>query len=152
MIENTGTDSIKCWRYTFPPGILATGIRTPPAGWQVGGNRPPPAPILGGRSATGIPPGGKAAFGFTTDRPFDTGRVARLAADPPGIANGSTDCVADFNMPVSYGSTPRKPKPKCRCKFLNLTNVRPEGLFAFSVFWTMGCIRVAGAVRARSRL
>src|SRR3990167_7451539 len=30
-IANTGTEAIKCWRYTFPPGIQATGIKTPGA-------------------------------------------------------------------------------------------------------------------------
>lgn len=146
-IENTGTTAIRCWRYTFPPGVLATGIRTPPAGWQVGGNRPPPAPILGGRSATGIPPGGKAAFGFTTDRPFVTGSLNFAAADPPGVLAGSGDCVMDVNMPVSYGSAPT-PKPKCKCRSLKITKVVYDGLgegdMDLDLKWSLSCTPEGG--------
>ena len=155
-ITNTGTEAIKCWRYTLPPGIQATGIRTPPSGWQVGGNKPPPAPILGGRSDIGIPPNGKATFGFTTTRPFDTGRrLASAAADPPGTTAGSTDCVTDFTIPTDYGSSPPpSPKPKpCRCNRLTAQLFASSGAIGsneaglsgeIELRWTMRCTGGAG--------
>jgi len=149
-IANTGTEAIKCWRYTFPPGIQATGIKTPPSGWQVGGNKPPPAPILGGRSDAGIAPNGKATFGFTTTRAFDTGRrLASVAADPPGTTAGSTDCVSDFTMPTDYGSTPPppKPKPKCKCKSLKITDATINRFpfdLAVNLSWSLACTPAGG--------
>ncbi len=108
----SSTGPIKCWRYTFPPGVLATGIGAPPAGWQVGGNRPPPAPILAGRSNAGIAPGQSAAFPIVTDKPFDTG-------GPPGVAAVSEDCVTDATARVTFASTP-KPTP-CQCDRLDVS-------------------------------
>ena len=161
-IANTGTEAIKCWRYTFPPGIQATAIRNSPTGWQVGGNKPPPAPILGGRSDAGIAPSGRATFGFTTTRAFDTGRrLSGVSADPPGITAGSTDCVSDFNIPTDYGSSPPPPQPKpkpCKCKTLDVEIPvlrHPEivrstagGLsIDFWLKWVMDCTNGAGRCR-----
>lgn len=99
----SSTGSIKCWRYTFPPGVMATGIGNPPAGWTVGGNKPAPAPILGGKSNAGIPPGVKASFPIMTDKPFDTN-------GPPGIAAISEDCISDGALLRSC-SEPNRHRP-----------------------------------------
>jgi len=153
-IANTGTEAIKCWRYTFPPGIQATGIETPPSGWQVGGNKPPPAPILGGRSDAGITPNAKATFGFTTTRAFDTGRrLASASADPPGTTAGSTDCLTDFTIPTDYGSSPPPPppapKPKtCKCRSLDVTSVaidRGTADLRLHVNWELQCSKKKGS-------
>jgi hypothetical protein len=138
----TSTGSIKCWRYTFPPGVQATAIGTPPTGWQVGGNKPPPAPILGGRSDTGIPPGGRAAFPIVTDKPFDT-------SGPAGSAAISENCVNDVFAPASFGSQPPPPPPKtCKCRSLDVTEVSMERLdsgLRLYIRWKLRCSRKTGA-------
>jgi len=146
----SSTGPIKCWRYTFPPGVLAAGIGAPPAGWQLGGNRPPPAPVLGGRSNAGIPPGGSATFPIVTDKAFDT-------AGPPGTAAVSEDCVTDATARVTFASKPQ-PTP-CMCERLDPT-LTVTGLVAgaadttgLTIFarlsWTMKCTGGTGTCRGR---
>ncbi len=146
----SSTGPIRCWRYTFPPGVLAAGIGMPPAGWQVGGNRPPPAPVLGGRSNAGIPPGGSATFPIVTDKPFDT-------AGPPGTAAVSEDCVTDATARVTFSSRPQ-PTP-CACERLD-PKLSVSGVVAgaadrtgLTIFarlsWTMKCTGGTGTCRGR---
>jgi hypothetical protein len=139
----TSTGSVKCWRYTFPPGIQATAIGTPPTGWTVGGSKPPPAPILAGRSATGIPPGGRASFPIVTDKPFDRSGSA-------GTAAISEDCVTDVFAPPRFGSQPPPPPPlaTCRCKKLTIREIDPRmrsGSIKMEIEWTLRCQRKSGA-------
>lgn len=144
----TATGPVRCWRYTFPPGVNALGIAQPPGDWQVGGNKPPPAPILGGRSTTGIPPGGTAAFGVRTDTALNT-------SGPTGTAAISEDCVGDFPAPVEFGPQPAPPPP-CRCQSLD-TNLSIIGMHSgeqqplfidLRIEWKLRCTGGAGTCHA----
>jgi hypothetical protein len=134
------TGAIKCWRYTFPPGVQATAIGSPPAGWTLGGNRPPPAPILGGRSTTGLAPGARAAFPIVTDRAFDT-------SGPAGTAAISEDCVADQSAPVAFGSAPA-PLRKCLCRSLDVDELDASlraTKMKLEIEWTLRCRKGSGS-------
>lgn len=145
---SSATGPIRCWRYTFPPRVNALGVTQPPGDWQVGGNRPPPAPILAGRSTTGIPPGGTAAFGVRTDVPLSR-------AGPFGTAAISEDCVGDVPAPVEFGPQPAPPPP-CRCKSLD-TSFTAKGMTAgahgflaeLRLTWILRCTSGAGRCKAR---
>lgn len=153
-ITNTGSEPIKCWRLTLPAGVMATAIGTPPSGWQVGAPGPAPQPVLGGQSATGIPPGGSADFPFTTDKGF-----------PPELKSAlriSGDCKSDVDAavtgPSGGGSTPPPPTPTptCRCKALEIVDgsYPRQGRYdiGFNLEWRLTCTPKGGGGGCRGKI
>ena len=137
-IKNAGDEPVKCFKFTLAPRVRATGIGTPPAGWQVGAPTPPPSPALVGKGEPGIPPGGTGVFPFRTDvtYPLDAG----------GTIAVSSDCKADFSFEVSGPSAP------CMCDKLtvqirgvDIVQATPTHLsIDLPITWDMECTGGAG--------
>lgn len=159
-IENSpsSTGPIRCWRWTLGQGARVTAASRVD-GWRLGLNQPAPAPIIGGQSEAGIPPGGYAEFRILTDKPFD-------GNGSPGDGALSETCQAGSDVPVQmeFGSPPKpapqprpepKPKPKpCTCKDLktrivaNRSSVTQSTAQGFTmellVEWNLTCTKGAG--------
>jgi hypothetical protein len=157
-VENDATSSgpIKCWRWSLGQGAMVTAASRVD-GWQLGLNKPAPAPIIAGRSDVGIPPGGKAQFRILTDKPFD-------GNGSPGDGAVSETCLAgsDVVVQMSFGSPPKpapepkpEPKPKaCTCKDLktriiaNRSSVTSSSAQGFQmellVEWNLTCTAGTG--------
>jgi hypothetical protein len=157
-VENDATSSgpIRCWRWSLGQGAMVTAAARVD-GWQLGLNKPAPAPIIAGRSDVGIPPGGKAQFRILTDKPFD-------GNGSPGEGAISETCQAgsDVSVQMSFGSPPKpepkpepEPEPKaCTCKDLktrivaNRSSVTASSAQGFQmellVEWNLTCTKGAG--------
>lgn len=137
---SSSTGPLRCWRYAFPPGLIATGFGTLPSGWKVGGSKEASPPIITGRSSVGIPPGGVVAFPITTDKPFDT--------DGPAGTAKVGDCRRDTVAKVTFADAPPvSTAPKCKCKSLDVTTrgvTIGQSTWGLTAHWTLRCTGQAG--------
>ncbi len=134
-IENTGSEPIICFQFFLASGVLATTPGTGPAGWQLATN----GQVIGGRSATGIPPGGKQTFTFPTSVPYPPNGGGRL--------NVSSNCQTDVAASVSGPALPPPKEKKCKCAGLTVTTRAANIGFAswsMTVDWTLTCTGDAG--------
>lgn len=155
-IKNTGPDPIKFWRYNLPAGVLVTAGGTQPAGWQLGSSGPLPQPVFGGRGDPGIPPGGSAAFPFTTNVGYHTlGNLGVLFVSSTGLAG------SDVPAPLGLETSPPKPQPPCKCTALTAGTQKAGGAVALGkktldlrldVVWTLTCTRGARGCRGKVEL
>jgi hypothetical protein len=123
--------------------------RRTPAGWQLGASQPPPAPIFGGRSATGIAPGAAETFTFTTNVALPTGTQLKLS---PNCRDDITVGTTGPTGPPPPPPPPPKPK-KCECESLEveLRGYQPDPRrLSFYLDWTLECTRAGiGACKGK---
>lgn len=142
-VQNASTSSgpIRCWRYSFPPGVFALAFGKLPPGWQVGGSKEASPPIITGRSGAGIPPGGTTAFLIVTNQPFDTDAQ-------PGAAKVSSNCKTDTTAKVTFSDTaPTPTAPKCKCTALDVSTravVIGRRAWRLTADWALRCSGEAG--------
>ena len=149
-IQNSAgsTGRIRCWSYSFPPGVFATGFQTVPAGWVVGGSKEASPPIITGRSTAGVSPGGTVAFPILTSGPFDK-------SGPAGSARVSEDCQRDRAAKVSFSDKPpTSTAPPCKCDSLDVATrgvVIGPSAWRLTAGWTLRCNGTTGGCKGELR-
>jgi hypothetical protein len=150
----TSTGPIRFFRWELGQGRMVTAASRVD-GWQLGLNKPAPAPIIAGRATgAGIAPGQKAAFRILTDMPFD-------GNGSPGVLHVSEDGVTDILFTLVFGSPP-KPKPQptpaaCNCQNITVAGSKysssqvntGKAELNVNLNWTMTCSGPTGKCKGR---
>jgi hypothetical protein len=148
--DSSSTGPIKCWRWSLGQGAMVTAASRVD-GWQLGLNKPAPAPVIGGRSDVGIAPGGRATFRIITDKDFD-------GTGSPGDGAISETCLSgsDVAVQMTFGSPPKPiptpPPAACNCTNLSVVGSRYSSsqvnsgaaTLKLSLNWTMNCSGASG--------
>jgi hypothetical protein len=98
--------------------------------------------MITGRSRSGIPPGGTAAFTITTPGSFETN-------GPAGTATVSEDCKTDRPAKVTFSDSPPAPTAQaCNCTSVDVeprsVSIGPSA-WKLTAAWTLHCTGTRGA-------